>query len=90
MIFGRIISVLVLIYLLWRGTQAVRDFSARKVEVRRWWVVPWWQLNKNEPRIGSETISRDEFPTTFWFWTGLQACAIALLFAVFAAILVSQ
>ncbi len=77
------IGVIVLVYLASHAGLAIRDYRLGKVQVRRWWIVPWYGLEKSDPIAGSIELERDDAPMKFWFWTLFQTfviCCLAVLF----------
>lgn len=86
---ARIVSGLMIVYLVWRGVQAIGQYRAGHVQARRWWFVPWWQLGKPDRLLGSSTRFRANDSSLFWFWTIVQAVAIILLIAFFSLVLLT-
>ncbi len=88
MIGQRLIAALMLIYLLWRSGQALRDFLKGEVLKRNSWVAPRWPLPKTEPRFGTKVYSRRTDPVAYWCWTLGQALFLMFLIALFTIVLV--
>jgi hypothetical protein len=80
----------ILVYLAWHTGLAVRDYRSGKVQVRRWWIVPWYWLEKSDPIPGSVELQRNDAPAKFWFWTLSQALLVCCLSALFIWLLGAQ
>jgi hypothetical protein len=90
MTIQHIIGLIIKAYLAWHTYLAIGDYRAGRVQVRRWWIIPWYDLEKFDPIPGSVDLQHNDAPAKFWFWTLYQALMICCLGVLFIWLLRTQ